>query len=236
MARNAFRSHDRDGTKWLVLLLLATLAALVAGWIAPFLLLVGLTAIAFAGGLALALTIPLLARKFLKENMSEDGFLHAWQPNPAQALTLIIRTLASWTPFGVMSVLLFAANGLLVRLAADLIEGGVRHSIERAGQLDDRIHEAWTNAPWWIRILPGDGAELVSTMSAGVKGGQEMLQHLLAVLLFLVMLEGILGWIFLVWLTIRSVIYLQARSIVSELRTAEAPQSAITHFRMGLLK
>jgi hypothetical protein len=215
---------------------LAVLIVLFAGWLAPIVLVVTLFAAVLVGAVGVLVTLPLLLRKLLRENTSEGGVLCAWRPTASQAVMIVVTTLLSWLPFGVVSVLIFAANGLLVRILAQLVERGITATIERTSDLRETVDAAAENAPLWIRMLPGDSAEVLSSLSSGVKSGEEVLGHLLAVLLFLLVLEGILGWIFLIWLTIRSVLYLLARRIVAQIAVTNAGTGTVTHFQMGFFR
>jgi hypothetical protein len=214
----------------------AIVAVLTIGWIVPTLLLLLLALAALFGAVALAVAIPLFLRKFLRENTSEEAFLHAWRPTRTKALRVAARTLLSWTPFGVLSVVIFSANGLLVQFSTMLLRDGIKSCQDATERAAGTVDGAWADAPFWVRWIPGNGAELIHCTSNGLRSFDDMLGHLLVVLTFLLVLEGILGWIFLLWLTIRSVTYLYARNIVAELSRSGAHRSAVTHFRMGLLR
>jgi hypothetical protein len=228
--------NNSDSTFWFMGAVLAVLIVLVAGWLAPIVLAWLLVAVVLIGVAALLFVLPNLIRKLVRENTVEGGVLSAWQPTASQAMMIVVKTLLSWLPFGVVSVLIFAANGLLVRILAELVQRGIAATIERTRDLRGTVDETAANVPLWFRMLPGDSAEVLSSLSSGVKSGEEVLGHLLAVLLFLLVLEGILGWIFLIWLTIRSVLYLLARRIVAQIAVTGAGTGAVTHFQMGFFR
>lgn len=240
VVNTAAQHHMSDDRNWLFGVACMAVAVLAAGWFAPVILVGLLVLVMLGGAVAILVVLPLFLRKFVRENTAENGFLHVWQPTLWQATVAVVMTLLSWIPFGVASVLLFSANGVLVRFLAALVEGGLRKSIEQTGELGESVDAMQASPSFFIRILPGDSAELLSSLSAGVKGSEQMLQHLLAVVIFLLILEGIFGWIFLVWLTIRSVLYLLARRIVAEAHEADASQArsrgAVTHFHMGFFR
>jgi hypothetical protein len=230
--------HDdpSDGTHWILWVTFAVVAVLTIGSIVPTLLVLILALAALAGAVALAVVIPLFLRKFLRENTSEEGFLHAWRPTRTKALRVAARTLLSWIPFGLLSVLIFSVNGLLVQYSTMLLKRGLESCQGTTAGVAETVDRAWAEAPFWVRWIPGNGAELIHGTADGLRSFENVLGHLLVVLTFLLVLEGILGWIFLLWLTIRSVTYLYARNIVAELSRTDAPRSAVTHFRMGLLR
>jgi len=236
---NTAAHHASDDRNWLFGVLCMAVALVAAGWFAPVILVGLLVLVMLGGAVAILVALPLLVHKLVRENTAEDGFLHVWQPTLWQATVAVVMTLLSWIPFGVASVLLFSANGVLVHFLAALVEGGIQKSIEKTGELGESVDTMQASPSFFIRILPGDSAELLSSLSAGVRGSEQMLQHLLAILLFLLVLEGIFGWIFLVWLTVRSSLYLIARRIVAEAH-ADASQArsrgAVTHFHMGFFR
>ena len=147
----------------------------------------------------------------------------------------IAVVLATWLPCGVASVVLFTANGLLVQWAVGLAGQGVERLSDGLDVVDEQGRVTVEGAPWLVRtLLPGEGAELIHALESGVDGVQAALRNLLAILVFVLVVEGIFSFVFLIWLTVRAVLYLFARQVLSELSLRRTGGSLPRlHFRMG---
>ncbi len=235
MSQAAPSAKEHEGDPLPTLLWVTALVLLVLGWLVPITLVVLLLLITLFAALGAIWFLPRFVIKLLRENCERGGVLEAWRPNVGQVVRTVVLVLAIWLPCGVASVVVFHANGLLVKLAITLTAYGVEQVSKGLDVVDDGGTVMLNDAHWLVKkALPGEGADLLCAFQSGVRNGQDALAHLLALLLFLLVLEGVLSWVFLVWLTVRTVLYLFARQILAELspRRSDGELPAV-HFRMG---
>jgi hypothetical protein len=228
-------ADDGPGDRTPVIVGVGLASLLALGWIMPWILLWTLLATAIASTALLVYFIPRFVAKIIRENFGRGGILQIWRPSAAQALRVFAVVLATWIPCGVASVVLFTANGLLVQWAIGLTGKGIEQLSVGLELVDEQGRVTVEEAPWLVRkVLPGEGAELIHALESGVDGIRGALRNLLALLAFILVVEGILSFVFLVWLTIRSVLYLFARQVLSELASHRTAGSLPRlHFRMG---
>lgn len=192
----------------LALAFVAVLSPLLA--IAVVMLAMGAAAL---GVLALLLV---LVGKFVRENCGRGGIFTAWRPGVGEGLAVALGVLVRWAPFGILSVLVFSANGLIVDLLARLVEAGIdaarsgaASEAERLGQLDQSLH----GVIGWF--LPDALSDTISAAGSGLRSVADLLTHLLVLLRFLLVVESFVAWMFLIWLTVRSVLYFLARTVLA---------------------
>jgi hypothetical protein len=211
------------------------LSLLALGWLIPWMLLWLLVGISVASIAIVLWFIPRFVVKVFRENFGSGGMLRLWRQTPLQGAKVFAVVLATWLPCGVASVVLFSANGLLMQKAVVLAGQGIERLSDGLELVDEQGRVTVEEAPWLVRmLLPGEGAELIHAIEWGVDGVQGVLRNLLALLLFILVVEGILSFVLLFWLTTRSVLYLLARQLLSELSEQRSGGSLPRlHFRMG---
>ena len=235
MSASAPLPREHEGDPLPTMLGVTPVALLVLGWLFPITLIVLLLLITLIAALGAIWFLPRFVFKLLRENFEPGGVLEAWRPNFMEVVRTVALVLLTWLPCGVASVVVFHENGLLVHWAIALTAQGVERASEGLDVVDDKGAVIVYDAPWLVKkALPGEGAEVLHAFHAGIRTGQDALAHLLALLLFLFVLEGVLSWVFLVWLTVRAVLYLFARQALAELsrRRSDGALPRV-HFRMG---
>lgn len=227
--------NEHEGDPLPALLGSAAVALLVLGWLVPIALVVLLLLITLFAALGTIWFLPRFVVKLLRENCEPGGVLEAWRPSFMQVVRTAALVMLTWLPCGVASVVVFHANGLLVHWAIALTAQGVEKASDGLDVVDDKGTVIVHDAPWLVKkALPGEGAEVLHAIHSGIRTGQDALAHLLALLLFLLVLEGVLSWVFLVWLTVRAVLYLFARQALAELSRRRSEDAVPrVHFRMG---
>jgi len=213
----------------------AAVSLLVLGWLVPSTLLWILVGTSIASIVVVIWFIPRFAIKIARENLGPGGILQNWRPSPRQAARVLAIVFLTWLPCGAASLVLFSLNGLLVQWSVGLAGKGIERLRDGLDVVDEQGRVTVEEAPWIVRkMLPGDGAELIYALESGIDGIQGALCNLLALLAFVLVVEGIVSIVFLVWLTVRAVMYLFARRVLSELASGEADGSLPRlHFRMG---
>lgn len=197
----------------------ALLALLFVGILSPLLAIaIVLLAMGAVTLIALALVLKLVG-KFVRENCGGGGIFTAWRPGVGEGLAVALGVLVRWAPFGILSVLVFSANGLIVDLLARLVEAGIDAArsgaageAERLGHLDQSLHGM---IGWFV---PDALSETIAAAGSGLRSIADLLTHLLVLLRFLLVVEGFVAWIFLIWLTVRSVLYFLARTVLATRR------------------
>lgn len=235
MSEIAPSPKDHKGDPLPTILGVMAAALLVLGWLVPITLVVLLLLITLFAALGALWFLPRFVFKLLRENCEPGGVLEAWRPSFVQVVRTVALVMVMWLPCGVASVVVFHVNGLLVHWAIALTAQGVERASSGLDVVDDKGTVIVQDAPWLVKkLLPGEGAEVLHAFHTGVRSSQDALAHLLALLLFLLVLEGVLSWVFLVWLTVRAVLYLFARQVLAELsRQRSAGALPRVHFRMG---
>jgi hypothetical protein len=204
------------GVPCVILLVIGPIFPLVTGII--LLLLFGIAAIAVGFFLAR------FVQKFVRENSGPRGIFQAWRPSMVLGLLTALRVLVAWSPFGFLSILVFGANGLIVMWLAELLMTGIDVlgcTTSSAAEQSSALAEFWP-----IKLL--GLSELATSAAAELQGFNGFLKNLLLVIRYLLVLEGYVAWVFMIWLTTRSVLYFLARTVLSEQiapahRDAETP-------------
>jgi hypothetical protein len=171
----------------------------------------------FAGMLLVALVVGyLLIRfvgKFVRENTNPGGILESWRPSVRSGLLYAIGVLLRWAPFGFLSLLVFGANGLIVHWISQLVEQGVVQLRSDVSELAGTTDSLRSSLSW---ILPSPLEDAVRSAASGLKGAEDALRNLLVLLRIVLVVESFVSWIFLIWLTTRSVTYFLARTVLAE--------------------
>ncbi|MGA1223425.1 MAG: hypothetical protein ACO31E_02525 [Phycisphaerales bacterium] len=230
-----------DSPRPLVLLagcLVATIALCATVPLVGFLV---LTLLVYAGAALLAYVLVRMVLKFLRENLGESGILTAWRPGVFGGLRVAAVVLLLWAPFGVASVAVFGANGLVVHLLGELtvstIDGVQADLGEREGDFagwEEGVRSG-------LRFLPLPGKDTLRDAVDGVRPGlrsvRGALVNLLQLVRFALVVESYFAWIFLMWLTVRSVLYFLARTVLADhLRALPPGEGVDVRFDMGLLR
>jgi hypothetical protein len=191
-------------------------ALLVIGIVSPLL---AIAAVLLAMGATAVVAAYLVARivaKFIRENSGPGGIFTAWRPTIGEGLAVALSVLVRWAPFGILSVLVFSANGLLVELLARLVEAGIESArvgvaaeADRLGTVDQSLH----GVIGWF--LPDALSDTITAARSGLQTAGDLLTHLLVLLRFLLVVESFVAWVFLIWLTVRSVLYFLARTVLA---------------------
>jgi hypothetical protein len=148
--------------------------------------------------------------------------------------------LALWAPFGVASVLVFSANGLVVHVLGGFVERTVDGMQADLGARDAALGAWEREARGALDYLPLPGKSILDDALAGVRPGvrdaRTALVNVLELLRFALVVESYVAWIFLLWLTVRSALYFLARSVLADHLARNADGAGIdVRFDMGLL-
>ena len=168
------------------------------------------------------------------------GILTAWRPGVLGGLRVAMVVLALWAPFGLASVLLFGANGFVVHVLGDLVERTVDGMQAELGAQDLALGEWEREVRGSLALLPLPGKDTLRDALDGVRpsvrSARDALVNLLQLVRFALVVESYVAWIFLLWLTVRSVLYFLARTVLAEhLRALPPGEGVDVRFDMGLL-
>ena len=168
------------------------------------------------------------------------GILTAWRPGVLGGLRMAMVVLALWAPFGLASVLLFGANGFVVHVLGDLVERTVDGMQAELGAQDLALGEWEREVRGSLALLPLPGKDTLRDALDGVRpsvrSARDALVNLLQLVRFALVVESYVAWIFLLWLTVRSVLYFLARTVLAEhLRALPPGEGVDVRFDMGLL-
>lgn len=168
------------------------------------------------------------------------GILTAWRPGVLGGLRVAMVVLALWAPFGLASVLLFGANGFVVHVLGDLVERTVDGMQAELGAQDLALGEWEREVRGSLALLPLPGKDTLRDALDGVRpsvrSARDALVNLLQLVRFALVVESYVAWIFLLWLTVRSVLYFLARTVLAEHLRALPPGDGVdVRFDMGLL-
>jgi hypothetical protein len=225
-----------------ILALLGALAALVvAGVVLPIVGFAALVAVVYLGGALFTFVLLRMTVKFLAENIGESGILTAWRPGVFGGVRVALVVLALWAPFGLASVLVFSANGLVVHVLGNLAERAVDDLQADLGARDAGLGAWEREVRGALSVLPLPGRSTLEDAVAGVRPGvrdlRAALVNLLQLVRFALVVESYVAWIFLLWLTVRSVLYFLARSVLADhLQRSSGGAGVDVRFDMGLLR
>jgi hypothetical protein len=210
---------------------------LVLGWAIPALLVIGVILSSVLALIVILWMIPRFILKVYRENAGDGGILHHWRPSMLDAVRVAVVVLLKWLPFGLTSVLVFKVNGLLMKWAVALCHEGIQGSRGPAAGAESLIDKLLAGVAWPFQLVLGDSIEsLRQAVGNGMHSVRDAIDHLLWLLMFLLVLEGIVSTVFLVWLTVRSILYLFGRQVLSSELSRVRRSSTDVHFRMGFAR
>jgi hypothetical protein len=204
---------------------------LVIGAIHPLLVAYILSAAMFVAAIAAGLLLIRFVQKFLRENRGPGGILEAWRPSMGSGLRTALGVLVRWAPFGFLSILVFGANGLIVTSIAQLLEMGIGSLRGAAGDL---ANEASGIGTGWSLLLPASLEAAAQSTASGLNSVRDLLANLLVLIRFLLVVEGFVAWVFLIWLTTRSVLYFLARTALAEQNSHEDAETSPIEVRFDM--
>ncbi len=204
---------------------------LVIGAIYPLLVAVVLGLAMFAATLAVACLVIRFVRKFIAENRGPGGSLEAWRPSMGSGVRTALGVLVRWAPFGFLSILVFGANGLIVAWIAQLLETGIGSLRGAAGDLANEVSGIGTG---WSLLLPASLEDAAQSTASGLNSVHDLLANLLVLIRFLLVVEGFVAWVFLIWLTTRSVLYFLARTVLAEQNAREDAETPPIEVRFDM--
>lgn len=205
---------------------------LVIGAIHPLPVALILSAAMVVAAIAVGFLLIRFVQKFLRENSGPGGILEAWRPTVGLGLRTAIGVLIRWAPFGFLSLLVFGANGLVVAWITQLLELGIVSLRDATGNLANDASELGSGWSSWF--LPASLEGAAKSAAFGLKSVSDLLANLLILIRFLLVVEGFVAWIFLIWLTTRSVLYFLARTVLAEQNSAEDAESSPIEVRFNM--
>ncbi|MEY3141974.1 MAG: hypothetical protein RLY21_467 [Planctomycetota bacterium] len=194
---------------------------------APLLWWVLMLAILLSTGTAVFLVAKLL-QKCIRENCGEGGVLEAWRPSAWVGLRTACSVLIRWMPFGFVAVLLFCVHGIIVDELAQLVEAGIL-KLQRLNHIGIEQVEG---LPWYYSFFAPTW--LTDSATASLSAVDRFLLGILRVIRILIAFEHFLSWVFLVWLTVRSVLYFLARLVLSEAHARSEAEAAMIEVRFDM--
>lgn len=250
-----------DSPRPIVLLAATLLALVVVGIALPLVGFLLLAAVVYLGAAFVAYVLFRMVVKFIAENSGDareagasdasadpsegcargGGVLTAWRPGVFGGLRVAAVVLALWVPFGLASVLVFGANGFVVHLLGNLAERTVDGMQAGLGAQDLALGDWERKVRGSLELLPLPGGDTLRDAIDGVRptvrSARDALVNLLQLVRFALVVESYVAWIFLLWLTVRSVLYFLARTVLAEhLRALPTGEGADVRFDMGLLR
>jgi hypothetical protein len=203
---------------------------LVLGSIFPAVVIVVIALGVSAAAIAIACLLFRFVQKFLNENRGPGGTLDTWRPTVLSGLRSGCWVLLQWAPFGFLALLVFGANGLIMLGIEWFLELGIGKLSHGTGVLAE---ETASLSGGWLGLLPGVEEALQGTATE-LKGLTRALYNLLVVLKFIFVVETYVSWIFLAWLTTRSVLYFLSRRVLVEQGLAPDVESSSIEIRFDM--
>lgn len=206
---------------------------LVLGSIFPAVVRVVIVVIALgvsAAAIAMACLLFRFVQKFLNENRGPGGTLDTWRPTVLSGLKSGCWVLLQWAPFGFLALLVFGANGLIMLGIGWFAELGLDKLHDGTGVLADET--ASLSSSWCAWCLGLE--EALQRTAAELQGLRGALYNLLVVLKFIFVVETYVSWIFLAWLTTRSVLYFLSRRVLVEQGLAPGVESSSIEIRFDM--
>lgn len=218
------KASETDGFLPILLVVAAPLLTLLAiGLAAPPALELIVGVLLIVAVFIITVLLFKLTRKFVRENCGPGGLLETWRPRWAFGLWTVINVLLRWLPFGALAVIVFCVNGLLVDVIAQELQSAIesiKSSVKTLSELDKFLNS----------ITFGYAGYTEGTLSDFDK----VLVNLLQSLQIAVKVEHWLSWLFLMWLTVRSVLYFFARLILAEAQKRTVPDSVTSEVRFDM--
>lgn len=202
---------------------------LVLGSIFPAVVIVVIALGVSAAAIAIACLLFRFVQKFLNENRGPGGTLDTWRPTVLSGLKSGCWVLLQWAPFGFLALLVFGANGLIMLGIEWFAELGIDKLSDGTGVLAEET----ASLSRWFGCLPGVGEALQRTATE-LQGLKRALYNLLVVLKFIFVVETYVSWIFLAWLTTRSVLYFLSRRVLVEQGLAPDVESSSIEIRFDM--
>lgn len=202
---------------------------LVLGSIFPAVVIVVIALGVSAAAIAIACLLFRFVQKFLNENRGPGGTLDTWRPTVLSGLKSGCWVLLQWAPFGFLALLVFGANGLIMLGIEWFAELGLDKLSDGTGVLAEET----ASLSRWFGWLPGVGEALQRTATE-LQGLKRALYNLLVVLKFIFVVETYVSWIFLAWLTTRSVLYFLSRRVLVEQGLAPDVESSSIEVRFDM--
>jgi hypothetical protein len=210
---------------------LPVMMLLVIGAIFPLVVAVLLGLAMFSATLVVGYVLIRFVRKFINENCGPGGILEAWRPTLGGGLRTALGVLVRWAPFGFLSLLVFGANGLIVSWIAQLLELGI---VSLRGSVGDLAAETAELGEGWSLLLPASLEDAARLATAGLNSVGDLLANLLVLIRFLLVVEGFIAWVFLIWLTTRSSLYFLARTVLAERGARDTAESSPIEVRFNM--
>jgi len=198
--------------------------------IQPIVVIVVILLGASAAAIAVACLLFRFVQKFLRENRGPGGTLDTWRPTTLAGLGSGCWVLLQWAPFGFLALLVFGANGLVMLGLEWLLDMGIGKLSHEAGVMAE---ETASHSDGLLGCLPAV-KERLKWAEGELRGLQRALYNLLEVLKFIFVVETYVSWIFLAWLTTRSVLYFLSRRVVIEQSLAPDAESSPIEIRFDM--
>jgi hypothetical protein len=218
-----------DPIRALLPVTMSLIVLLVVGAIYPVVVALALFLAMFAATLFAVYLLVRMVQKFIRENSEPGGILHSWRPSLRSGLGTALGVLIRWAPFGFLSLLVFGANGLIVEWMARLLEIGIESARGTVGEM--ATETAGLGEGWLSWFLPKD---LLKSTTSGLNSIGDFLANLLVLIGYLLVVEGFVSWIFLIWLTTRSVLYFLARTVLAEHSAREGAEASPIEVRFNM--
>ena len=224
--------QDDDPIRALLPVTMTLIVLLVVGVIYPVVVALALFLAMFAATLFAAYLLVRMVQKFVRENSEPGGILHSWRPSLRSGLGTALGVLIRWAPFGFLSLLVFGANGLIVKWMAQFLEIGIESARGTVG--DMATETAGLGEGWHSWFLPQSFEDLLKSTTSGLNSIRDLLANLLVLIGYLLVVEGFVSWIFLIWLTTRSVLYFLARTVLAEHSAREGAEASPIEVRFNM--
>lgn len=182
-----------------------------------------------AATIAVAYLFFRFVQKFLGENRGPGCTLDTWRPTVLSGLRTGCCVLLQWAPFGFLALLVFGANGLIVNGIEWLLTMGMSKLAAGTSNVGRGVVEysgVWSLFPFVKQALQSTATEL--------KGVEKALYNLLEVVRYIFVVETYVSWIFLTWLTTRSVLYFLSRRVLVEQSLAPDAESSPIEIRFDM--
>ena len=149
------------------------------------------------------------ARQAYRENFLDGGFLSQWRPSSREAIRFVAWTLLKWSPFALIAVIAFKGNGLVVESIQRQLQIGIMKLRGSAHATGGALSD-W--GVWWV---PDSFEAVVHSAGTQLSSFGDIVRNFLVVLDFFFRIESWLSIGLLLWLSVRTVLYVGARGLLA---------------------
>ncbi len=207
------RARSRRWIQWIVV---PVVGLCIITLIVPYAALLLVAFLIALGMVAASVGALVVLRRFLRDNTCAGSLLAVWRPSKREGISVALRVLGHWAPFGALSIVLWWGNGWIVDRVLSLMQEII---VDWCGSIDPQSTQLGWKGEWLLRfVFPDVLVDTLKAASSGVSIGKRALLFLPLIVTILIEIERWLSLGLLLWLTVRSLGYFLVRMVVAEQR------------------